>query len=46
MVQKFKQLTLKCGSLEVQILGLKKYEIQCKKFNEMNQKQNAEIKFQ
>lgn len=44
MVQRFKQLTLKCGEQEFQIIGLKKYELQCKKFDQIDQQQKRELK--
>ena len=46
MVQRFKQLTLKCGEQEFQIIGLKKYELQCKKFDQIDKKQKLEMKVQ
>ena len=45
MVQRFKQLTLKCEEQEVQMLGLQKYELQCKKFEQLDAKQKLELKY-
>ena len=44
MVQRFKQLTLKCGEQELNIIGLRKYELQCKKFDLIDQQQKRELK--
>jgi hypothetical protein len=44
MVQRFKQLTLKCGEQELNIIGLRKYELQCKKFDQIDQQQKRELK--
>jgi hypothetical protein len=44
MVQRFKHLTLKCGEQELNIIGLRKYELQCKKFDLIDQQQKRELK--